>query len=617
MSDRARRRWLLAACAAAGVGIIVLIVWLFRRPDPLSTPVQSFSPPPYSESRFLNTGPEAQFIGSTACAACHRENQASYLLTAHSRALSDVDPAAEPPDGSFDHKPSGRSYRVYRQDNQLRQEEVLRTDEGKEIARVDLPVRYLVGSGHFSRTYLVEVDGFLHESPITWYASKKKWGVSPGYDFPVHASFERPVGLDCLACHAGRAETVGDTFHRVTFLEKAIGCENCHGPGSLHQEFHRTNKPVPGEDDPTIVHPGKLSRPLQESICAECHMSGAAGVELRGRKAGAFRPGMPLTDFRIPYRFEGDNEQMTVVGHVEQLRLSLCYQKSEHLTCVTCHNPHQREVPTDKTAFYRQKCLNCHESHPCSIDEAERRKKDAADNCAACHMPRGDTEIPHIAFTHHRIGLHTSPPAAAASGRIPKLVPAYDDSHLSALDRRRNLGLAYLKAGLSGAYSSYTAAFMDRARDELEAVNAAGLPDPEIALGLAEIYATRDPVRAREYAQQALEAKDVSVNVRVLALTVLAGCDFQDRNFQLASESLEELVRVRRLADDWRLLGTAYLNTNQPSKALPALQKALEIRPFRHTTHAALAQAYRRLGDTQRADDHLEKAQWLLDHRQD
>src|SRR5262245_16439142 len=126
MGDRPRLRrwrlWLLIASAAV-VGVVV-VVWLHPWPNPWrlpqSPPVTSFPLPPYSASRFLNTGPDAHDIGSAACADCHRDNHASYLLTAHSRALSDLDPKAEPPDGSFEHEASGRAYRVYRQDGQLR-----------------------------------------------------------------------------------------------------------------------------------------------------------------------------------------------------------------------------------------------------------------------------------------------------------------------------------------------------------------------------------------------------------------------------------------------------------------------------------------------------------------
>src|SRR5262249_38805500 len=148
----------------------------------------------------------------------------SYLLTAHSKALSDVNLAAEPPDGAFVQKASGRAYRVYRQDGHLRHEEALLTEDGREIGRVDHAIRYLIGSGHFTRSYLVEVAGGLQESPVTWYPSKGLWGMSPGYDVSRHPGFERPVTFGCVRCHAGRAEVAADSINRVAFREKAIGC---------------------------------------------------------------------------------------------------------------------------------------------------------------------------------------------------------------------------------------------------------------------------------------------------------------------------------------------------------------------------------------------------------
>ena len=46
------------------------------------------------------------------------------------------------------------------------------------------PLRWVVGSGHHSLTYAAEADGFLVESPATWYAGRRRWDVSPGYDRP-------------------------------------------------------------------------------------------------------------------------------------------------------------------------------------------------------------------------------------------------------------------------------------------------------------------------------------------------------------------------------------------------------------------------------------------------
>jgi hypothetical protein len=628
MSDSPRRArrglWLLVACVLAGGAAVA---WLSRARGPQPTAEAPFPLPPYSESPFLNTGPDAQYVGTAACAGCHRENHRSYLLTAHSRSLADLSPADEPPDGSFYHQLSGRSYRVYRRDDQLRHEEALRTAEGQEITRVDLPVRYRVGSGNFTRTYLVEQDGFLHESPITWYTSTKKWGMSPGYDFPHHWGFDRPVVAGCVACHAGRAEAVGGTLHRIALHEKVIGCENCHGPGSLHVALYQGGGPPPGEEDRTIVNPRKLPRPRQEAICAACHLNGPAMVALRGRRPGDFRPGMPLTDYRTDYRFEGGDEQMTVVGHVTQLRRSACSQRSEGLTCITCHDPHAKEGPQDKVAFYRQRCLSCHDVGACGLGQAERRRKDAADNCVACHMPRGDTEIPHIAFTNHRIVRQASRrPAdlapglafqAGSSGQAPELVPTDDVSHLSPLDQRRDLGLAYHAAFQSPAHAryGYAEAFRERARELLEGVEAAGLHEPQTAVALAELYWGKDRDGAAAYARQGLKAADVPPEVRVAALRVLAGAEMQDGEYDSARRRLEELVRLQRAAEDWYFLGVCHLRQGRPAEALPALRQALAIRPDRFATHGALAEVYHRLGDGRRAREHRDKAAWLLHNR--
>jgi hypothetical protein len=631
MSDRPGRTrrlfWLLAAGAVAGV---VLAAWLYRGRGQHPAAPDSFPVPPYSESRFLNTGPDARYTGTAACAGCHENNHRSFLLTAHSQSLVEVDPSTEPPDGSFDHTLSGRSYRVYRKDNRLRHEEVLRTADGREVTRVDVPVRYRIGSGHFCRSYLVELDGFLHESPITWYSSRKQWDMSPGYDFPKHWGFDRPVLAGCVACHAGRSEAADGTLHHITFHEQVIGCENCHGPGSLHEALRRGPGAVPAGEDATIVNPGKLSRPLLEAVCGACHLSGPATVALRGRRAGDFRPGLPLTDYRVDYRFEGGKELMTVAGHIGQLRQSACYQKSADLSCLTCHDPHAREKPKDPAAFYRQKCLGCHAVQACGLDEAARRKRDAADNCLACHMPRGDTEIPHLAFTNHRIERKPArrpadlAPGGAllpgdAFGRAPELVPVDEVPGLAPLDQRRNLGLAYYAASRNPVHAryGYDGAFRERARDLLDGVDAAGLHEPEAESALANLYWEKDHDVAVSHALRAVASPDITPEARVSALLILAGAAMQERQFETAGQRLEEVVVRQRAASDWYFLGLSYLEQDQASRALPALRQSLAIRPDSSAVHARLSEVYRRLGDMRQADEHREKARWLFQERGD
>ena len=234
--------------------------------------------------------------------------------------------------------------------------------------------------------------------------------------------------------------------------EAAISCERCHGPGALHVERH--SKPGPAAStadgfDDTIVNPAHLSRDLAEAVCQQCHLRSDASVLPRGRKLGDFRPGLPMEDFLHEFRLDTPDDDMTVVGHVEQMHLSRCYQGSETFTCLTCHNPHDEPSPDRREAYYKGSCLQCHQPEACKVDPALRHIRSPSNNCVQCHMPTSATEIPHLAFTHHRVGIHEPRKATGSPGARPAdladLEPVLDLSRVGDIDRRRSLGLAYLK----------------------------------------------------------------------------------------------------------------------------------------------------------------------------
>ena len=95
------------------------------------------------------------------------------------------------------------------------------------------------------------------------------------------------------------------------------------------------------------------------------------------------------------------------------------------------------------------------------LDRVQRLQKDAMDNCLTCHMPHSETKVRHVAFTHHRIGLH-SPQPPAKMQRIPDLEPTDDVSRLGLRDLERNLDLAYLEVAGKGEYAQYADVFTSR-----------------------------------------------------------------------------------------------------------------------------------------------------------
>jgi hypothetical protein len=191
-------------------------------------------------SPYQNTQPGVHYVGDEACVRCHAEISASFHLHPMGRSMS---PAAEAPTPGLDEQKSrveftagGLEYAIERRDGRIFHSETRKDARGQIIVSKEAEVTYEVGSGRRGRSYLIEQDGFMVQSPISWYSQEQRWDLSPD-SLARNNHFERPIDPSCLFCHSNRFEPVAGTINRYvppTFRGLAVGCERCHGPGELH-----------------------------------------------------------------------------------------------------------------------------------------------------------------------------------------------------------------------------------------------------------------------------------------------------------------------------------------------------------------------------------------------
>jgi hypothetical protein len=612
------RRSALTAAAVVALALAGATYWIFTATKPSLSPVADQPREPVTElptSPFLNTQLDVAYVGSETCRECHREQEESYRRTSMSRSMSAIDLAIEPPDGTFEHAISKRRYEVVRRDGQMWHRELALNAEPESLVFAEYPVRYVVGSGHHSRSYFIEAEGFLVESPITWYTATRAWGISPGYDRAEHLGFQRAAGDGCLVCHAGRSHAVGHSLHRMQVDEAAIGCERCHGPGALHVAKHRTSRPEPEiatkDIDDTIVNPAHLSRAESEAICQQCHLRSHATVLSHGKSLADFRPGLLLEQFAQHYRLDVPHASMTVVGHVEQLHLSPCYQASSTLSCGTCHNPHGEPEANVAAAHHNAACAACHEPAACRVDPDVRQRRSPENSCIVCHMPRSKTEIPHLAFTHHRIGIHDSDAVSPTDPEqlpqgLGRLMAFANLSHMTHLEQLRSLGLAYLETANRQHDPRTARKYREEAVERLMSVRGAAHLDGGLEAGLARLAFDLQEGPVAGFAQGALQDRALSANDRCNCLFLLADAAIQRGQHAEALPYVTELVTLRRHSVDWLMLADCLRKTSRD--ATEALETAVRIDPHLGNVHRYLADHFRTAGNAEKARWHEHRA---------
>lgn len=265
----------------------------------------------------------AEYIGSEACGECHSDIYEVFSKSGHAWKLNPV-VDGQPPDYPFTEVP-----------------------EPPEGYTWD-DVSYVIG-GYNWKARFIDQEGYIitgDEDATTQYNFPNPIVGTEAHWVAYHAGEKKPY--DCGPCHTTGYSPEGHQNDMPgivgTWAEPGIGCEECHGPGSLHAESPRGVRMVIDRD---------------AELCGQCHIRGEPeAVDARGG----------------------------FIRHHEQYE-ELFQSKHITLDCVVCHNPHesvvqlrQAEVQTTRT-----QCENCHYNQA-KYQRIRIHQRGVA--CIACHMPR-------------------------------------------------------------------------------------------------------------------------------------------------------------------------------------------------------------------------------------
>lgn len=541
-----------------------------------------------------------QLVGSKVCAECHPEVSKQYQGHPMARSAHVVQASGTIEDSSESNTfkvprapgfPFQTVYEVIRNDEAVTHRRMTVDPDGNLICERSVPVHFAVGSGTRGFSYFSNMDGKLFMSPVTWYTGANQWDSSPGY-VTNDMHFERRIVDGCVACHIGQSALhaeLRDVFEPEPFVELGLSCERCHGPGSEHVKFHQTPTDNASAIDP-IVNPEKLSQPFRDDVCFQCHLIGEKRVVHNGKRDFDFVAGQAMSDvwtvFLQGTKISG-RKSTEAVGQVEQMLSSRCYQLSAgQMSCNSCHAPHTVPEEAEKAAYYKSRCISCHDGQghsECDLALDERIKQSQDDDCTQCHMPSLPTvDVPHTSQTDHRVLRNPSKQGSRQAS--PENLKVYEADRLDqpVIDRAHGIFLVQKTADTGNK------ALAHQAIELLQTVVENDPTDVQALEALGRAYeATYNIAGAEQFLKQALEVQPESED----ALRALMLLNHDNGNLDAGIEYGRRLVKLNPAHNEYHgRLAHMLAQRGLFEEALETGLTAVELQPWSYQMHGWIAE---------------------------
>jgi hypothetical protein len=333
-------------------------------------------------------GAREEFVGTAACAVCHKQVALTQRGTPMAHAASKASEAEvlrSNPTITFSTPP----FQTVISSNRVSSNYTVSGD-GESIRGQLL---WSMGAGVKGQTFILNYLGILFESQLSYFPSIGGLDITPEHPrgTPQHleSAFGAPqsdkAAQQCFACHT-TASTVRRQFD-PDHATPGVTCEACHGPGTRHVKAMQAKQFKTGID--AILDPGSFGPVELVDFCGACHR---APLDVTSAKNFT-----PLNIRFQPYR----------------LSKSRCWSRPDpRITCVACHNPHEPLVRD--AGFYDAKCLACHSAVAtnATIDGQHSPQPGipstcpvSTKHCVTCHMPKYQDPQFHGSFTDHDIRI--------------------------------------------------------------------------------------------------------------------------------------------------------------------------------------------------------------------
>ncbi len=575
-----------------------------------------------------------------ACYACHQDVVEEYLEHGMARSIG---PVGTPEPGVVVNPRSGARYEIV-VDGQGAWLRGTNKDGGTRIQR--LVGR--VGAGRFDTSWIgAEVDPFTGEDTGRLFFAPVETITNHGLDLsPFELRPNAPgLGLSlnqgCLTCHTTDRLTdlpnaAISPDRRTIYPDNALGsdafevlqpfaCAACHGDARRHVIMMTG---LPDEDDDLGLESlGRQPPARQRDVCARCHLQGDARFEL---VEGAPHPATPLAGqipVLVPVHADDD---FRFVGQVERLTLSACFQQAPAMTCTTCHDPHTG-VARQGTARFDAACKACHDvavpHTSLTVEHVTGAPARTADGCVDCHVRRSQPfDLPHVRTADHYIRRRIPKPVKALPHRqfadSSGAVQVFDDGRLAArlntpAGRRWNDGVVAMGLVTMGRMEEAARRFASFPPPGTEAARQPTAPDGLIPLetqssfhhtrGIA-LMISGQPEEALAAFSDALALDPYYAGVRMerAKLRILIG------DLQGALEDTDFVLEAHPNAEKpWNLRTTMALRTGHLGMAASALEVSTKHWPSNAVAWQQLAFLYKELGQAEKAQQALQRAQML------